>query len=547
MAPKRLPKAAAKPKAKSRSPGRAKGRGSTASNVSGAEAAPAGREEAAAAAPEAPVVELEELQPLAAETPLDAEAASLRRQPRGDREDSEARRIERVLLDCLVTEDLACLDIRVLEISVLDARQLADGAVDAGLLARAERCLEEATELQAEQDDEEFEDPSELIEKLFNAINDFDAEVVQECFDANAGTPSQLPVDATDHEGNTALSEAACYGADELVMLLLQRRAHPDYRNNLGRTPLWRACYNGHLSAVELLLQHGADKDIPNNQLEAPGKFGTPETKAAVADWNSERTLEIKKELGLKIMDITEASNNSWMTSQARPKAKSGMGGQRGDDLGDGLLLDSLLEDRDKTQDRRDFAKRFSTDAAVSDVFELPAYPIKIELRQLSAAINTAHHFGKVPLIVCNGVDLPERFLLYTCEGIIDARQILSEVYFQKIKTVKEMQAELQLMLLQSMETHGSGFGLHVRMGTTACSFKGAFCAPGVFPAEVFGGSNRWNDKELRKHFPDPRIMIQPGFNLIVSTGYGMEEAMLHLPNALPYFDEMAIMEVAVE
>lgn len=573
MAPKRLSKAGAKPKAKSRSPARASFRGRAASQTSEAEAKPAsrqgvdataaqtseveaetaGREEVSAAAvdlEEPLLAALEELQPLAHETPLDVEAACLRRGARelnSGKADLEARRIERVLFDCLVTEDLACIDIRVLEISVLDARQLADGAVDAALLARAERCLEEATELQAVQDDEEFEDPSELIEKLFDAINDGDSEVVQECFDANAGTPSQLPLDVTDHEGNTALSEAACYGADELVTLLLHRRAHPDYRNNLGRTALWRACYNGHLATVELLLQHGADKEIPNNQLEAPGKFGTPDTKAAVADWDSERTLRIKRQLGLKVMDITEASNNSWMESKASRKIKSGICVQHGDDLEDGLLLGTLLEDRDKDQDRRTFAQRFSTDVAVSEALEVPDYPLKIELRQLSAAINTAHHFGKVPLIVCNGVDLPERFLLYSCECMIDARQILSEVYFQKIKTVREMQAELQITLLQSMETHGHGLGLHVRMGTTACSFKCAFCAPGVFPAEVFGGNNRWNERELRNHFPDPTIMIQPGFNVIVSTGYGMEEAMLHLPQALPYFDEMAILEVAVE
>ena len=47
------------------------------------------------------------------------------------------------------------------------------------------------------------------------------------------------------------------------------------------------------------------------------------------------------------------------------------------------------------------------------------------------------------------------------------------------------------------METHGSGLSLHVRLGDSACDFTN-FCAPNLFPAEVFGGPARWNDEEAR-------------------------------------------------
>ena len=82
----------------------------------------------------------------------------------------------------------------------------------------------------------------------------------------------RLPVDVVDEDGNTPLSEAACYGEVELVEFFLSRGAHPDSRNELGRTPIWRACYNGHFEIVKLLLENGADKSIASNTGEEPGK-----------------------------------------------------------------------------------------------------------------------------------------------------------------------------------------------------------------------------------------------------------------------------------
>ena len=116
------------------------------------------------------------------------------------------------------------------------------------------------------------EKPEVLRERLFDAVNDGDLPVATRCLDANAGTSAQLSIDVTDHDANTPLSEAACYGEVELAKFFLSRGAHPDSRNDLGRTPLWRACYNGHAEIVQLLLQSGADKSIPNNLGEEPVK-----------------------------------------------------------------------------------------------------------------------------------------------------------------------------------------------------------------------------------------------------------------------------------
>ncbi|KAH0423709.1 hypothetical protein CcaCcLH18_12005 [Colletotrichum camelliae] len=62
--------------------------------------------------------------------------------------------------------------------------------------------------------------------------------------------------------GNTALHLAACEASYEMVRLLLQKGAKPDAVNKDGRVPLMEAALWGRLRNVELLLEHGANKDI---------------------------------------------------------------------------------------------------------------------------------------------------------------------------------------------------------------------------------------------------------------------------------------------
>merc|ERR1712070_1038527 len=94
------------------------------------------------------------------------------------------------------------------------------------------------------------------------------------------------------------------------------------------------------------------------------------------------------------------------------------------------------------------------------------------------------------------------------------------------------------------MDSHGHGLWLQISMGSTACDFKGTFCCPGKFPAEVFGGVSRWNNDEVHKHFPDPMVYMQDDFKVIVTTAFSLLEAQEHLEPALPYFSDMAIIEI---
>lgn len=58
--------------------------------------------------------------------------------------------------------------------------------------------------------------------------------------------------------GDSALSLAAGAGKDEVIELLLFKKAQPDQANHSGRTPLAEAAAGGHLKTARLLIANGA-------------------------------------------------------------------------------------------------------------------------------------------------------------------------------------------------------------------------------------------------------------------------------------------------
>src|SRR5262249_45233088 len=63
--------------------------------------------------------------------------------------------------------------------------------------------------------------------------------------------------DARSRAGDTALHLAARRGDDEILRLLLSRKADLDLKGRLGLTPVQEAVRNDHDSAALLLLKHG--------------------------------------------------------------------------------------------------------------------------------------------------------------------------------------------------------------------------------------------------------------------------------------------------
>lgn len=231
-------------------------------------------------------------------------------------------RAEALIRECLAAPDVATTDGRVLDIAVLDGRVK---GVDKELLAQAEQRLEEwhtfqeelqrrAEELRAQKAEaiahadednvlfsaacEELQALKKRVEELFSAVEDSELDSVRSWVRECAAPPAAgdfslppLPVDVEDHEANTPLSEAACYGELDIVKFLLEQGANPDSQNKHGKTPLFRATYNGHEEVVRFLLESGANpKTDAGIGGEEVGKYGTPATKALIAGWSPEET-----------------------------------------------------------------------------------------------------------------------------------------------------------------------------------------------------------------------------------------------------------------
>eukprot|EP00931_Biecheleriopsis_adriatica_P077938 TRINITY_DN51409_c0_g1_i1.p1 TRINITY_DN51409_c0_g1~~TRINITY_DN51409_c0_g1_i1.p1 ORF type:complete len:530 (+),score=146.30 TRINITY_DN51409_c0_g1_i1:66-1655(+) len=267
-------------------------------------------------------------------SPAAGSGAAAARQVRAEaaERDPKVLQAEKLLQDCLEEEEIARVDGRVLDIAVGQARLLEGTDLDSELLKKAEARLEEflafevelkkrAQELRAQKDatieiqnaeNDEFTDAFEArqkmekeVENLFNAIEDSDLGKIKKYIQHNVTDVSKegafpappLPLDVEDHEGNTPLSEAACYGEAEIVEYLLSIKAHPNVRNAQGRTPLFRATYNGHEDIVKLLLETGGDPTIENNDGEPAGKMGTAGTKKLISEWDKSNTLVRQEEL----------------------------------------------------------------------------------------------------------------------------------------------------------------------------------------------------------------------------------------------------------
>merc|ERR1712003_368321 len=142
---------------------------------------------------------------------------------------------------------------------------------------------------------------------------------------------------------------------------------------------------------------------------------------------------------------------------------------------------------------------------------------------------------GKTALFVCNGhASEVDTFFAYRGGGStsIDATEILNQVSVAKIKRLEEMRKELHRKLESSMV---QGRSVHISMGRTALNFRESYCGETEFPAAVFQNSR------LREKFDG---LYQQGFYTFVTTDFDLEAAKEHLSKALPFFEEMAIVEV---
>eukprot|EP01052_Picozoa_sp_SAG31_P013232 SAG31_NODE_792_length_12047_cov_14.428607_5_plen_534_part_00 len=101
-------------------------------------------------------------------------------------------------------------------------------------------------------------------------------------------------LDTVDRRGGfTVLHEAVSHGACEATVMLLQRGADPNVPDAIGMTALHRAVQQGHIALAELLLEKGADPSIRTHDGLAAVDIGTSETREAVGSLVAEQPLRL--------------------------------------------------------------------------------------------------------------------------------------------------------------------------------------------------------------------------------------------------------------
>lgn len=114
-----------------------------------------------------------------------------------------------------------------------------------------------------------------------------------------------VPANCLDQQwGRTPVSQAAEYGHDGMVELLLDFGVDPNSRdsngthpsqNNQGRTPLMWAAMNGHPRVVELLLARGADPSIEERDGRQPLSWAAEHGRPRVVKLFLDRDVEINR------------------------------------------------------------------------------------------------------------------------------------------------------------------------------------------------------------------------------------------------------------
>ena len=127
-------------------------------------------------------------------------------------------------------------------------------------------------------------------------------ELVEAGFDGDRAEIQRLldkgyHIESEDTHRHTALSEAACQGHNELIAWLINDLgADPNTKNDVGRSPLWRAAFMGHTETVAELLQAGAN---PGQKAGFEGPFDVAkddETRKVLEEWDPADTERLMKE-----------------------------------------------------------------------------------------------------------------------------------------------------------------------------------------------------------------------------------------------------------
>lgn len=195
-----------------------------------------------------------------------------------------------------------------------------------------------------------------------------------------------------------------------------------------------------------------------------------------------------------------------------------------------------------------------------------PEWPLTVDFKDIQAQLGQALRWKKTPLLICDGHAKEVNSLFtYTGYANIDAKWIIGMMTVEKKMTVEEIREHCRVQMVSAMK---NGRAIFISMSNSACPFKDKICAEEIFPATAFNNGlwyNKskpdaiWQDKsnpdaiqEYKKIIRESDLtgwtgvpgQFRDGFYTVVTTDFSLDGAKEHLPNALPYFHDMALIHV---
>lgn len=181
-----------------------------------------------------------------------------------------------------------------------------------------------------------------------------------------------------------------------------------------------------------------------------------------------------------------------------------------------------------------------------------PEWPIMVGIKEIPAALDDALRWRRTPLFLCSGkASVVDTFFSYQCCSLVDAKWILNKVDIKKELDVAQMREELRTRLVSGLKF---GRPFHISMSNSAVSMKDKYCSDLEFPEALFKNDLWFQTDVYSKVIRDEDLIDWPGAFpgkmkgtesfAFVTSDFNLESAREFLPAVLPYFADMAIIQV---
>jgi len=114
-----------------------------------------------------------------------------------------------------------------------------------------------------------------------------------------------MPVNLSDHKGNTLLMLASYNGSTKTTQMLVDFGAQVDKKNDRGQTPLAGVCFKGYVDIVKILVKAGTNINENNGMGMTPIMFASMFGNTEIVEYFSNGESDFKTKAYLGISKIT--------------------------------------------------------------------------------------------------------------------------------------------------------------------------------------------------------------------------------------------------